>query len=46
MAGASAGAAGGTTPSASAAYQEWKALLHHFYEPFPVVEHYAPLLGS
>lgn len=25
----------------SAAYQEWKSLLHHFYEPFPVVEHYA-----
>jgi heme-degrading monooxygenase HmoA len=24
-------------------YQEWKRLLHHFYEPFPVVEHYAPL---
>lgn len=22
-------------------YQEWKALLHHFYEPFPIVEHYA-----
>jgi heme-degrading monooxygenase HmoA len=21
-------------------YQEWRALLHHFYEPFPVVEHY------
>jgi len=21
-------------------YQEWKALLHHFYEPFPSVEHY------
>lgn len=21
-------------------YQEWKMLLHHFYEPFPVVEHY------
>jgi len=21
-------------------YQEWKGLLHHFYEPFPVVEHY------
>jgi heme-degrading monooxygenase HmoA len=19
----------------------WKALLHHFYDPFPVVEHYA-----
>ncbi|SDG75917.1 Heme-degrading monooxygenase HmoA [Planococcus glaciei] len=21
-------------------YQEWKRLLHHFYEPFPVVEHF------
>lgn len=21
-------------------YQEWKALLHHFYDPFPMVEHY------
>lgn len=21
-------------------YQQWKALLHHFYEPFPEVEHY------
>jgi heme-degrading monooxygenase HmoA len=21
-------------------YQGWKALLHHFYEPFPTVEHY------
>ena len=21
-------------------YQEWKTLLHHFYEPFPIVEHY------
>ncbi len=21
-------------------YQEWKALLHHFYEPFPTVEHF------
>jgi heme-degrading monooxygenase HmoA len=21
-------------------YQEWKNLLHHFYEPFPTVEHY------
>ena len=21
-------------------YQEWKKLLHHFYEPFPIVEHY------
>ena len=24
----------------SAAYQEWKALLHHFYDPFPIVEHF------
>ncbi|GMA62572.1 antibiotic biosynthesis monooxygenase [Alicyclobacillus fastidiosus] len=24
----------------SAEYQEWKRLLHHFYEPFPVVEHF------
>ena len=21
-------------------YKQWKALLHHFYEPFPAVEHY------
>jgi heme-degrading monooxygenase HmoA len=21
-------------------YQDWKALLHHFYDPFPEVEHY------
>jgi heme-degrading monooxygenase HmoA len=25
----------------SAQYQEWRHLLHHFYEPFPTVEHYA-----
>ena len=25
-------------------YQRWRALLHHFYEPFPRVEHFeAPL---
>lgn len=24
----------------SAAYNEWKNLLHHFYQPFPVVEYY------
>lgn len=24
----------------SAQYQQWRALLHHFYDPFPVVEHY------
>jgi len=21
-------------------YEEWRRLLHHFYQPFPVVEHY------
>ena len=21
-------------------YQEWRAMLHHFYDPFPTVEHY------
>jgi heme-degrading monooxygenase HmoA len=29
----------------SSGYQEWKRLLHHFYEPFPVVEHYAAVAG-
>lgn len=24
----------------SAGYQEWRRLLHHFYEPFPDVEHF------
>jgi heme-degrading monooxygenase HmoA len=24
-------------------YQEWKRLLHAFYEPFPTVEHYVSL---
>jgi hypothetical protein len=24
----------------SAEYQQWKKLLHHFYQPFPVVEHF------
>jgi heme-degrading monooxygenase HmoA len=28
----------------SPAYQEWRNLLHHFYDPFPQVEHYAPPL--
>jgi len=30
----------------SAEYQQWRKLLHHFYEPFPEVEHYAPVLGA
>lgn len=25
-------------------YKRWRALLHGFYEPFPVVEHYGPSL--
>ncbi len=24
-------------------YQEWKRVLHHFYEPFPTVEHFVEL---
>ena len=24
-------------------YQDWKNLLHHFYDPFPMVEHYEPI---
>jgi len=24
----------------SDAYHEWKKILHHYYDPFPVVEHY------
>lgn len=27
-------------------YQEWRRLLHHFYDPFPVVEHFAGVLGG
>jgi heme-degrading monooxygenase HmoA len=28
-------------------YQQWRALLHHFYDPFPIVEHYsAPLITT
>ena len=25
-------------------YQTWKKLLHHFYDPFPTVEHYQKIL--
>lgn len=24
----------------SAVYQEWRRMLHHFYDPFPTVEHF------
>lgn len=27
-------------------YQEWRALLHHFYDPFPTVLHYSKIAGS
>jgi heme-degrading monooxygenase HmoA len=27
----------------SAGYQQWKSLLHPFYDPFPTVEHYAAI---
>jgi heme-degrading monooxygenase HmoA len=30
----------------SAAYEEWRAALHHFYDPFPVVEHYEPVVTA
>jgi heme-degrading monooxygenase HmoA len=28
----------------SVQYQEWKRLLHHFYDPFPTVEHYVAVM--
>ncbi len=30
----------------SAEYKEWRTLLHHFYDPFPDVEHYEKLFQS
>lgn len=27
-------------------YEQWKKLLHHFYDPFPVVEHYSLVLEN
>ena len=30
----------------SLAYLEWKRLLHHYYDPFPLVEHYQTLPRS
>ncbi|WP_299492172.1 antibiotic biosynthesis monooxygenase [Acaryochloris sp. IP29b_bin.137] len=29
----------------SAEYQQWKQLLHNYYQPFPVVEHYELLFA-
>jgi len=27
-------------------YDAWRALLHPFYDPFPVVEHFAPVVTA
>lgn len=27
-------------------YQEWRDLLHHFYEPFPEVDHYQSVFNN
>ncbi|WP_309572895.1 antibiotic biosynthesis monooxygenase [Deinococcus sp.] len=26
-------------------YQQWRTLLHHFYDPFPTVEHFTSVPG-
>ena len=30
----------------SAAYEDWRAALHHFYDPFPVVEHFEAVVTA
>lgn len=30
----------------SEAYKSWKALLHHYYDPFPVVEHFETVIDG
>ncbi len=30
----------------SAQYVEWKNLLHHYYDPFPTVEHYETIIEN
>ena len=30
----------------SAQYEQWRALLHAFYDPFPTVEHYEQVLEA
>ena len=30
----------------SAAYARWRTLLHHFYDPFPEVEHYVAVADA
>ena len=29
----------------SPAYDDWRRLLHHFYDPFPTVEHYEDVVA-
>jgi heme-degrading monooxygenase HmoA len=28
------------------AYEQWREALHHFYDPFPVVEHFEPVVTA
>jgi heme-degrading monooxygenase HmoA len=30
----------------SPAYEQWRAALHHFYDPFPVVEHFEAVVTA
>jgi heme-degrading monooxygenase HmoA len=30
----------------SPAYEEWRRLLHHFYDPFPTVEHFTVVTSA
>ena len=30
----------------SEAYLEWKKILHHYYEPFPIVEHFETIFEN
>jgi heme-degrading monooxygenase HmoA len=30
----------------SPAYERWREALHHFYDPFPVVEHYETIVTA
>ncbi len=30
----------------SPAYERWRAALHHFYDPFPVVEHFETVVTA
>mgnify|MGYP003590734599 CR=1 FL=1 len=30
----------------SPAYAQWRALLHHFYDPFPTVEHFVEVQSA